>query len=100
MNKAGLPFVDDLSGPVLSQFRGSFLRGARIMVGHSLLARYAGVSYVTCQCPLPQKNAFFESVGALPPLTRGVAEVLREMGEEKAFAAIKEAAAKESWSGV
>lgn len=97
MNRAGLPFVDDLSGPVLSEFKASFLRGARIMVGHSLLARFAGVSYTTYAAPLPAKNALFESVGALPPLTARVAGRLREMGPEKALGAICDAGAKGAW---
>lgn len=97
MNRAGLPFVDDLSGPVLSEFKGSFLRGARIMVGHSLLARYAGVSYTTYAAPRPAKNALFESVGALPPLTAPIAGRLREMGPAKALGAICDAGAKGAW---
>lgn len=97
MNKAGLPFVDDLSGAVLAEFRGSFLRGARIMVGHSVLARYAGRSYATCGCEASRKNALFESVGALPPVTSALADRLVELGEERAFAAIKDAAAGGQW---
>lgn len=100
MNKAGLPFVDDLNGPVLCEFKPSFLRGARVMVGHSILLRYAGVSYISYEADIAEKNAFFESVGALPPLTAPVAARLAEMGEEKAYAAIRDAAARGAWPGV
>lgn len=100
MNRAGLPFVDDLSGAALRPFKRSFLRGARVMVGHSILSRYAGVSYATCECTAQEKNRFFGSVGALPPLTRPVAEKLAEMGKDKALGAIRDAAAKKRWQGV
>ncbi len=97
MNRTGLPFVDDLSGEVLSEFRGSFLRGARIMVGHSILRRYAGASYVTCPYDLAKRNAFYEALGALPPLTRRVAEKLAAMGEEKALGEIQDAVGRGDW---
>lgn len=97
MNKAGLPFVDDINGPVLREFKASFLRGARVMVGHSILLRYAGVSYTFYEAGTTEKNAFFESVGALPPLTAPVAARLARMGDEKAHAAIRDAAVKGAW---
>jgi hypothetical protein len=97
MNKTGLPFVDDLSGEVLSSFKASFLRGARIMVGHSIMLRYAGMSYVTCNLGLHEKTSFFERVGALPPLTAEVAEKLREAGEGKAHDLVREAVKRGSW---
>lgn len=90
MNRAGLPFVDDLSGPVLRRYRETFLRGARIMVGHTILLRFAGLSYATCDWDLGRKNAFFEAVGGLAPLTRRDAERLRELGPEGALAALTE----------
>jgi hypothetical protein len=97
MNKAGLPFVDDLSGEVLSRFKHSFLRGARIMVGHSIMLRYAGVSYVTCDCEQQKKNDCLEKIGALPPLTSEVAATLREAGEGKAHDIVRDAAKRGSW---
>jgi len=97
MNKTGLPFVDDLSGEVLSKFKESFLRGARIMVGHSILARYCGRSYTTYECDMREKNEFFEAVGALPALTRGVAGSLLDMGEEKALNAVRDSVAQKAW---
>lgn len=97
MNKAGLPFVDDLSGEVLGRFRESFLRGARIMVGHTILLRYAGISYVDSELPVPARNRFFEAVGALPPLTRPVAEKLREAGPARADSMIVDATRAGRW---
>lgn len=98
MNKAGLPFVDDLSGPVLSRFRDSFLRGCQVMVGHSILLRYADVSYVTYDAPVADKNRLFGAVGALPPLTCQAAEALEDLGPEAAFAAIQDAVRRGSWA--
>jgi hypothetical protein len=97
MNKAGLPFVDDLSGQVLSRFKQSFLRGARIMVGHSIMLRYAGISYVTCDCELQKKNDCLEKIGALPPLTREIVAKLRDAGEGKAHDVVQDAVKRGSW---
>ena len=97
MNKAGLPFVDDLSGEVLSHFRESFVRGAQTMAGHSILLRYADVSYVDCDMPLWRKNEFFAAVGALPPLTTAVSGMLAEAGASKAFGMIEAAVGNGIW---
>jgi hypothetical protein len=97
MNRSGLPFVDDLGGPVLSEFKADWTRGAQIMVGHSILARYAGVSYAACNWEVEKKNTFFASVGALPPLTEAAAGKLAAMGPEKAWAAINDAARAGNW---
>lgn len=92
MNKQGLPFVDDLDGEALRPHKAVFLRGARLFVGHSVLARYAGFGYVGEKAAaefgddLPARNAFFERVGAQPPLTRAEAAHLEELGEDKALA--------------
>jgi len=91
MNKLGLPFVDDLDGEALRPYKGSFLRGARIIVGHTALLRYAGYSYVGEKAAaefgdVRSRNAFFEAVGGLPPLDVDRAARLEDMGEEKALA--------------
>lgn len=90
MNKLGLPFVDNLDCDALKPFKQSFLRGARIMTGHTWLARYAGLSYVGQKAgalfgSVAAKNDFFGKVGALPPLDKDRASALAEMGEEKAL---------------
>jgi len=90
MNRHGLPFVDDLDGPVLSEFKRSFIMGANVMVGQALLHRYADFSYVgsDAQAAFPDRasrNRFFGKVGALPPLDERQADRLEEMGPEKAF---------------
>jgi hypothetical protein len=97
MNRAGLPFVDDLDGPVLSRHKPSFLRGARIMVGQTVLLRYADLSYVDDERPAAERNEHFAAVGALSPLTRPVARRLQEVGPGKAREMIEAAVAARDW---
>lgn len=90
MNKLGLPFLDDLECEALKPFKNVFLSGARIMVGHTLLLRYADYSYVGAKAKeeftsTKDKNRFFERVGQMPPLTMTQAQQLLAMGPEKAF---------------
>ena len=97
MNRAGLPFVDDLSGPVLSRHRESFLLGARVMVGQTILFRHADFSYVDDERPVAARNAYFAAVGALPPLTRPVAERLQDAGSGRVRELIEASAAQGEW---
>jgi hypothetical protein len=95
MNKLGLPFVDQLDCAALAPFKESFMRGARIMVGHTILLRYAGVSYVDDNEDLGFRNVharndFFEAVGGLAPLDMKRARELENIGQKKAFAAIRQ----------
>ncbi len=74
MNKKGLPFVDDLSGDVLSAHATTFTRGAQVMVGHTNLARFADYGYLSGQAvadypDAARRNDFFARVGALPAVT-------------------------------
>ena len=95
MNRDGLPFADDLDGEVLRVYRSSFLKGARIMVGHTVLARYAQFPYTgtAARADFPHRadrNAFFAAVGAQPPLSTVDADRLSEMGPERAYAALRD----------
>src|SRR5690606_7665196 len=40
-NKIGLPFVDDLGGADLNPYKSVFVSGARVLIGHAVLARFA-----------------------------------------------------------
>jgi len=96
MNRQGLPFVDDLDGEALRPHKETFLRGARIMVGHTVLLRYAGMAYVGARASAEfgdaqAKNVFFESVGGLPPLTEEQAGKLEDMGVERALTWLRNA---------
>lgn len=102
LNRRGLPFVDDLDGEVLRQYRLPFQRGARIMVGHAVLARYARFGYASeralAEFPDPgERNAFFEAVGGLPPLTMQKAEGLLAVGFDRAFDRLYSAAKAAGW---
>ena len=90
MNKLGLPFVDNLDCEALRPFKETFLKGARIMVAHSLLLRYAGFSYISDKAnsefkDVKAKNSFFEAAGKLPAMTLKQSKKLQDMGKEKAF---------------
>ncbi len=98
MNRAGLPPVDDLSGPVLRRHRAAFVRGAQVMVGHSVMALVAGMPYLSAQAEAAFKtrkarNAFYAAIGALPPLTHEMADSLLDAGPETALARLSEAVA-------
>lgn len=91
MNKGGLPFYDDINGPVLKEWRGLFLEGARVMIGHTMLARYAGFGYLSDAAlnehPAPEaRNRFFAAIGAIPPLEESTVAMLEEIGADKALA--------------
>lgn len=103
MNRAGLPFVDDLGGPVLHEFRETFLRGAAILVGHSICARFANFPYAGTASLAEFKNRaaandFFAAVGRLPALTTVQADPLRKAGPAQAYRAIRESVCAGKWS--
>lgn len=91
MNKAGLPFCDDINGPVLSRWSNIFTTGAHVMVGHTLLARYAGFSYTGKYAAqefndIQERNRFFAAVGALPPINLQTDQKLRSLSSDDALA--------------
>ena len=60
------------------------------MVGHTVLSRYAGFSYVGTKAvaeftAVAAKNDFFEAVGALSALDERQAGQLEDRGPEKAL---------------
>ncbi|MFO7936229.1 MAG: hypothetical protein R6V06_01310 [Kiritimatiellia bacterium] len=94
MNKGGLPFVDDISGPVLKNYADVFTKGTNIMVGQSVLAKYADMPYCGEKATAmfettADKNAFYAAVGALPALTEAEASEYAAEGPEKTLALIK-----------
>jgi hypothetical protein len=105
MNKAGLPFVDDLTGPILKEFAETFHRGAMVLVGHTLCGRFANFGYLGENAlqsfsDVKARNQFFAAVGGLPPVTTKIADALRAVGSERAFALINDAVTHESWKGI
>jgi hypothetical protein len=103
MNRLGLPFADDLRGPVLREFAASFHRGAMTLIGHTICGRFAGFGYLSAAAEAElslyeKRNRFFASVGELPPLTSAVADRLRTVGEEKALRIIRESVRAGAWT--
>jgi hypothetical protein len=103
MNRAGLPFADDLRGPVLREFAPIFHRGAMLLVGHTICGRFAGAGYLSQAAEesfdrMEERNAFFAAVGSLPPVTATVADALRAAGPAKALDIIHESVRAEAWS--
>jgi len=72
MNKHGQKFADDFKRPELAPCVGDFLRGARILYGHTLLSRSLGFGYISERASAlfgddrANKNRFFEEVGKAP----------------------------------
>lgn len=103
MNKIGQPFVDDLTGDILSEFKDDFVKGAQIMVGHTILLKYADFSYVDDKTndyfsgDIKAQNVFFAGVGALPALTCDVSQKLEDAGTKKAFDIITESNLNGKW---
>ena len=97
MNKGGLPFVDELAGPVLKNYAAAFTQGMRIMVGQSVLGRYAHAPYLGARAAaeypgIAKRNAFYAAVGALPAVTAAGADQLLSAGPDKAFSLLADTA--------
>jgi hypothetical protein len=101
MNRSGQPFVDDLNCEALAPYKADFLRGANIMVGQTVLVRYAAYGYCGQAVKnefgndIEKKNNFFEAVGRLPPVNQALADKLENMGFEKAYQFLRDSAVKE-----
>jgi hypothetical protein len=73
MNKQGQGFVDNFFAGPMRQVRGAFLRGARIMTGHTSLMRAMGIGMLDGAVQerfgrnTKKRNDFFEQIGALQP---------------------------------
>ncbi len=71
MNKHGQRFVDDFFADAMIPVKEEFLRGARIMTGHTLLRKHFGIGLLSAEIRerfrgnLKKRNRFFESVGSL-----------------------------------
>ena len=71
LNKPGLPFVDNFSAPELQPYLNDFLDGAYFLWGHTFLARYAGIGYMSDWADARfgsdrgGKNEFYTAAGRL-----------------------------------
>ena len=103
MNKPGLPFCDDLCCSALAPYRRAFMSGARLLIGHTCLLRYAGFSYSGSEAEaefgvnLKAKNRFFESVGELPALSDRLKAELEWIGPQRAYRCLQDSARAGAW---
>ncbi len=72
MNSPGNKFVDDFDSAELAPLLPHFVRGARIVYGHTVLERFAGLGYVSewarrWFASARERNNFYETVGRLVP---------------------------------
>ena len=96
MNAAGLADYDDLDSPPLARYREAFVTGAEVLVGHTVLARYAAFPYcgadAAAQYPLrARRNEFFAAVGRLPPPDPDAAAELTAIGPDAALRRLHDA---------
>lgn len=101
-NKPGQRLVDGFDSPELAPFLGTFLKGAKIIIGHTRLLRFADFSYVDKNADnafssRAALNDFFASVGALPCPDKVTSSKLSDMSPDSAFAFISDSAAKGTW---
>jgi hypothetical protein len=75
MNKHGQKFVDDFFAEALLPVKDEFLRGARIITGHTLLKKHLGFGLLSEETQekfsgdLEARNSFFEKTGLLTPVS-------------------------------
>lgn len=103
LNKPGQRFVDDFDADPMAGLAPTFMRGAQVMIGHTRLLRYAGVSYIgqAAATEFPtrgDRNRFFASVGALPAPADDTRHRLEEMGPEQAYVCMVDAARRQAWT--
>ena len=73
MSKAGQKFVDDFNADAVKPFVDKFIKGARVMMGHSRVRKYMGIGLQSEEVikrfkgDLEKRNVFFEKVGCIQP---------------------------------
>ncbi|MFO7975007.1 MAG: hypothetical protein R6V12_10280, partial [Candidatus Hydrogenedentota bacterium] len=68
MNAHGQRFVDDFDAPEMAPVRSSFIEGALILYGHTVLQRAAGMGYLSSWAEghfpsFPERKTFFAQLG-------------------------------------
>ncbi len=97
MNAAGLADYDDLDSSLLAPYRETFVTGAEVLVGHTILARHAAFPYCGAGAAerypdRKRRNEFFAAVGRLPPPDPAAAARLADLGPEAALGHLRDAA--------
>lgn len=91
MNSPGNRFVDDFGTAELQPLLPDFVRGAHIVHGHTVLARAAGMGYVSDWSTATfrtatERNNFYETVGAL--VEPGATDVLKALAPDSSAAKV------------
>lgn len=102
LNKPGQRFVDDFTAAPMRAHHAVFLEGARVMVGHTRLLRWADYAYgdAAALADYPSRaarNAFFAAVGALPAPTLAERRRLEAMAPDRARAYLADSAVAGAW---
>lgn len=93
MNKHGQPFVDDFNAAALKPMADDFLKGALVLYGHTMAARFGGWTYFSDWAadafgPADQaqgrvkRNAFYERLGRVGPVSAERGAQLAACGAE------------------
>ena len=88
MNRATQPLVDHFDSAELKPHVRTFLEGAQIIWGHSLLLRHGGFGYLSPQADVVfgkdvrRKNEFFRQVGSMPVPHGAVLQKLRAASKD------------------
>ncbi len=101
-NKPGQRKVDDFEADAMKPLRMSFLHGANVLFGHTMLLRYADVSYTDARTKeefpkVKDRNDFFAAVGALPVPPAAVRQELNDNEPEKNLERIRVAVRRGTW---
>jgi hypothetical protein len=73
MSKAGQKFVDDFNADAVRPFVAEFIKGARILTGHSRVRKYMGIGLLSEETmerfkgDLEKRYTFFEKIGSSKP---------------------------------
>ncbi len=102
LNKYGQRWIDDFAAGPMKQVAASFVRGARIMIGHTRLLRFADFSYIGDEAKaeypdLTARNDFFAAAGALPAPNEITLEKLKNGSPSQNYAIIQDAARRHTW---
>jgi len=96
LNKPGQRWMDEFTAEPMARVAPSLIRGAEIMIGHTRLSRFAGVTYCGAKAEaefgtnIDLKNRVFAAIGALPPFQPAVVGYLKRMEPEHNYAYMRE----------
>lgn len=102
LNKYGQRWIDDFTADAMKPVADTFIQGARVMVGHTRLLRFAGVSYCGDKAhgeypDRHDRNRAFAAIGALPAPSPLMLERLKHQEPDANYATLQDAASSGQW---